>query len=124
VARLKNQENLIIELIKVEEIIPIAKKPVLSLNYQDLGIDNKKLREIEFIATAESEADIEFFAWNWDYNPEQGFKADIMLDKTGQQTQKFKTGNHTIAVKVIDNEGLESIEIIQLKVNGNVTVGD
>jgi hypothetical protein len=32
----------------------------------------------------------------------------------------FGAGVHTIAVKVVDNEGLESIETIKLKVNGEV----
>jgi site-specific DNA-methyltransferase (adenine-specific) len=120
VARLKNQENLIVELIKVEDIVPIAKKPVVTLNYQDLGLDSKKRRKIEFTATAESEAGIEFFAWNWHYELEQGFKADVMLDKVGKQTHLFKNGQYNVAVMVVDNEGLESLEIISLKVNGGV----
>ncbi|MDR1859519.1 MAG: hypothetical protein LBR06_01180 [Bacteroidales bacterium] len=45
-----------------------------------------------------------------------------MLDKEGIQTQKFKAAQHTVAVKVVDNDGLESIEIIRLKVNGKVEV--
>jgi len=53
---------------------------------------------------------------------EAGFKADIMIDKMGRQTAKFKIGHHTIAVKVVDNEGLESLEVITLKVNGTITV--
>jgi hypothetical protein len=33
---------------------------------------------------------------------------------------KFKPGTHTIAVKAIDNEGLEAIEVLKIKVNGVV----
>jgi hypothetical protein len=33
---------------------------------------------------------------------------------------EFKAGEHKIAVKVVDNEGLESIEILKLKVNRKV----
>ena len=43
-----------------------------------------------------------------------------LLDKKGEQTWKFKAGLHNIAVKVIDNDGLENIEVIKLKVNGTV----
>jgi hypothetical protein len=43
-----------------------------------------------------------------------------MIDKEGKQTQKFKAGTHSIAVRVIDNEGLENTEVITLKVNGVV----
>jgi DNA modification methylase len=124
VARLKNQENVKIELITVAEIVPIAKKPTLTVKFNDLGTDSKKLREIEFIATAESESGIEFFAWDFDYNTEKGFNAEIFLDKEGKQTYKFKAGSYSIAVKVIDNEGLENIEIVKLKINGVVKVND
>ena len=48
------------------------------------------------------------------------FKAEVLLDKKGEQTWKFKPGQHSIAVKVIDNDGLENIEVIRLKVNGGV----
>ncbi len=121
-ARLKNQDNIIIQLLTVEEIIPIAKKPKLKVETNDLGLDAKQLREIEFKATAESDAGIEFYAWDFNYDAEQGFKADVMIDKEGKQSHKFKTGAFQIAVKVVDNDGLESLEIIKLKVNGVVKV--
>ncbi len=124
VARLKNKENVIINLIQVDEIVPIAVKPKLTVVFNDKGTDKKKLREIEFIATAESDSGIEFFAWDWNYNEEKGFNAEILLDKDGKQTQKFKAGSHKVAVKVIDNEGLENIEIIKLKVNGKIELTD
>ncbi len=134
VARLKNEENIIIKLVTVEEIIPIAKKPKLSVTITDLSTSkpsegsepsegSKKsvaMLEIQFTATAESEAGIEMFAWDWDYEENKPFKAEVLLDKTGTQTMKFKPGNHTIAVKVVDNDGLEAIEIIKLKVNGEI----
>ncbi|ALG68417.1 site-specific DNA-methyltransferase [Beggiatoa leptomitoformis] len=123
VARLKNQEGLIIQLVTVEEFVPIAKKPKLTLVFNDLGLDAKNLREIEFIATGESEAGIEFYAWDFSYEAEAGFKADEMIDKEGKQTHKFNAGNHCIAVKVVDNEGLESLETLSLTVNGVVKVG-
>ena len=119
VARLRNEENVIIKLVTVEEIIPIAKKPTLKISLLDKGSVSKDLREIDFTAEAESEAGIEFFAWDFQYN-EKTFTPQILIDKTGKQTQRFKAGEHRIAVKVIDNEGLESIEILKLKVNGVV----
>ena len=118
VARLKNKENVNILLVNVSEIVPIANKPLLKVKFNDLGIDNKKMREIEFHATAESETGIEFFAWDFNYKEENGFSAEILLDKDGKQKYKFSPGSHSIAVKVVDNEGLENIEIINLKVNG------
>jgi hypothetical protein len=41
----------------------------------------------------------------------------ILGDK---QTVKLRAGLHNIAVKVVDNDGLESIEVVKLKVNGVV----
>jgi len=120
VARLKLEENTLIRLVTVEEIVPIAKKPTLTIESKTVFRGEKGVWEIEFIATGASEAGIEFYSWEFDHNPEHGFKADVMLDKAGIQTAKFKAGLHNIAVKVVDNDGLESIETIKLKVNGIV----
>jgi len=121
IARLKNEENTIIDLIKVEDIVPIAKKPQLSIELKDLGMDSKQAREIEFTARGKSEAGIEFYAWDWSYDQEQGvFKPEILRDKEGKQVYKFKAGTYCIAVKVVDNDGLESMEVIKLKINGGV----
>jgi hypothetical protein len=122
VARLKNQENLIIQLVTVENIVPMATKPKLTLQFNDLGLDAKGLREIELMANGESDAGIEFYAWDFSYDTQEGFKADVLIDKIGNQVEKFKAGNHQIAVKVVDNEGLESVEVLNLKVNGIITV--
>ena len=106
----------------------IAKKPKISVEIKDLGspasakgevAKKELLREIAFVATAESEAGIEFFAWDFSYkNPK--FTPEIYFDKDGKQTHKFKAGTNEIAVKVVDNEGLENIEIVKLKVNGTI----
>ena len=120
VARLKNEENIVIELVTVENIIPIAKKPALQIEMQDLGSTKSGgLREILFIATGQSAAGVEFFAWDFHYN-ETVFNPEILLDKIGKQSYAFKAGEHKIAVKIVDSEGLESIEVIKLKVNGEV----
>jgi DNA modification methylase len=120
VARLKNKENIIIKLVTVEEIVPIAKKPTATVEINEMSRDAKAILEIEFIAVGQSEAGIEFYSWDFAYNAEEGFKADVILDREGRQTSKFKAGSHIIAVKVVDNDGLESIEVINLKVNGTV----
>ena len=122
VARLKNQKNIIIKLVTVEEIIPIAKKPTVNVEIKVLSKDDKGVSDIEFTATGTSEAGIEFYSWNFNYDSEQGFKADMMIDKIGKQTAKFKAGLYNVAVKVIDNDGLESIEVIKLRVNGKVEI--
>jgi hypothetical protein len=120
VARLKNKEDRIIKLITVEEIIPIATKPAIGVHINELEKDSKGNRKIELTAVGQSAAGIEFYSWDFTYNKEKGFKPSIIIDKEGKQTQLFKTGIHTIAVKVVDNDGLENMEIIKLKINGIV----
>ena len=120
VARLKLKNNIIIELVTVDKIVPIAMKPTLTVEINELDRDAKDVREIEFTAKGASEAGIEFYSWDFDYKEENRFKADVMLDKDGIQVHKFKAGQHAVAVKVVDNDGLENIEVIRLKVNGTV----
>ncbi|HLL94509.1 MAG TPA: site-specific DNA-methyltransferase [Spirosoma sp.] len=130
VARLKNSENVIIKLVRVEDIVPIAKKPTLRVTLTDQGKDRnggaaKVLHSISFQAIGESAVGVEFYSWDFDYKdtggrPDTSFKAEVLLDKSGFQTWKFKPGLHYVAVKVVDNDGLESVEVLKLKVNGNV----
>ncbi|MBS3999414.1 MAG: hypothetical protein KGZ71_02910 [Desulfobulbaceae bacterium] len=121
VARLKNEDNITIKLLTVEEIVPIAKKPKLKVTIDDIGVDAKGIRELEFRAEAESEAGIEFYSYDFAYNAdEKKFNPTVVLDREGHQSYKFKPGLHTIAVKAVDSEGLEAIEVIKLKVNGAV----
>ena len=118
IARLKNEEGLIIKLVEVAEIIPIAKKPKLIIEFSDLGIDEKNQRIIEFIAKTESK--IELYQWCFNYNEQENFKADVLIDKEGKQTEKFLVGEYVIACKVIDTEGISAIETVKLKINGDI----
>ena len=118
VARLKLEENIIIELVTVDKIVPIAMKPTVTLTLRELSKDTKGKSRIEFTAEGKSEAGVEFYSWDFDYTEEKGFKASVIRDPSGKQTQTFKAGKHTIAVKVVDNDGLESVETVKLKING------
>ncbi len=129
VARLKKKENLLIILRTVEEIVPLAKKPNLTFSIADQRQkikDDKTNKaekgewEIDFVAQAQSEAGIEFYAWDFNFNTEEGFKPMVLIDKEGKQTHSFKAGTHSIAVKAVDNDGLDSVETLRLKINGTV----
>jgi site-specific DNA-methyltransferase (adenine-specific) len=120
VARLKNDEKIIIELVKVEDIVPISKKPRLTVKMASSQRNSKDVWEIDFTAQGESEAGIEFYSWDFAYDESAGFRAEVMIDKAGAQKRTFKAGAHTVAAKVFDNDGLENIEIVKLKVNGAV----
>jgi DNA modification methylase len=106
--------------LRYKNAFEFAKKPVISVEINELSRDAKGVREIEFIASGQSEAGIEFYSWDFEYNAEKGFRASVIIDKHGKQQHKLKAGIHHIAVKVVDNDGLESIEVIKLKVNGTV----
>ncbi|GHU25982.1 hypothetical protein FACS1894172_20200 [Spirochaetia bacterium] len=122
VARLKNEANIVIKLVPVEEIIPIAVKPSIDIHINELSRDSAGIRKIEFIAVGESPVGIEFYSWDFNYEPEKGFKPDIFIDREGKQLYSCEAGIYNIAVKVVDNDGLENMEIIRLSVNGVVTV--
>ena len=120
VARLKNEDNIIVRLVKVEDIVPIAVKPVIGIHINELERDEKGHRKIEFLAQGQSPAGIEFYSWDFTFNKEKGFKPSVIIDKEGKQILTLKAGTHNIAVKVVDNDGLENTEVIALKINGDV----
>jgi len=124
VARLNTMDKIIIKLVKVEDIVPIAVKPAIGVHIKELARDDKGVRQIEFVAAGDSPAGIEFYSWDFNYNPEKKkFKAQVILDKEGKQVVSLKPGTHYIAVKVVDNEGLENMEVAKLTVNGKVKRG-
>ena len=120
VARLKNEDNVIVKLVKVDEIVPIAIKPVIRVHLNKLERDEKGNGKIEFIATGKSPAEIEFYTWDYMFNKDKGFKPSVIIDKEGKQILTLKTGTHNIAVKVVDNDGLENTEIVHLTINGKL----
>jgi hypothetical protein len=120
-ARLKNSENIIIKLVTVDEIVPLSLKPTVAVRINELELSSDGTREIEFIATGESLAGIEFYSWDFAYDvAKKKFKPYIIRDVEGKQIMPLKIGAHNIAVKVVDNDGLENIEVIKLKINGGV----
>ncbi|MDR0520220.1 MAG: hypothetical protein LBH00_00025, partial [Planctomycetaceae bacterium] len=122
-ARLKNREGILVNLVTVEEIVPLAKKPVVSVKINELSKNAFGVRELELIASGKSAAGIEFYSWDFCYDKEKGFKPEVIRDAEGRQVHEFPPGVHYIAVKVIDNGGLESIETVKLQVNGKVKRG-
>ena len=119
-ARLKNQENIVIELVTVDSIIPVSKKPTIAFEVNELSRDASGVREVEFTARGESPAGVEFYSWDFAHIASEGFKPSVIMDRDGVQRHSFRAGVHHIAVKAVDNDGLENIEVIKLKINGMV----
>ncbi|MDR0569421.1 MAG: hypothetical protein LBG87_09485, partial [Spirochaetaceae bacterium] len=115
-ARLKNSEDILIELVPVEKIVTLSVKPAIVLRVNELEQYADGSRKIECIALGSSSAGIEFYSWDFSYNSEKKFKPQIVLDKAGKQSITVKAGTHCIAVKAVDNDGLENIENITLTI--------
>ncbi|WP_187152240.1 hypothetical protein, partial [Treponema endosymbiont of Eucomonympha sp.] len=107
-------------LVKVEDIVPVAQKPALSVRVSEASREADGTREIEFAAEGRSEAGIEFYSWDFAYDEERGFTPAVIMDKTGVQRAKFRAGEYTIAVKAVGSEGLENTELVRLKLNGTI----
>ena len=111
IARLKNKNSTVIKLVKVSDIVDYGKKPEVSLS-----ANNIDKNEFEFTAKAKSEPDIDFYAWDFSHSEQNGFKADVLFDKTGKQTKKFPDGEHQIAVEAVDREGMSGTDKVKIKV--------
>jgi len=111
IARLKNKQSIIIELKRVCDIVPMDNPPEVSLTANEI-----ERNKYAFQATAKSDVGIEFFSWDLNYKPEDGFKAEIYLDKAGKQVRKLQPGEHHIAVEAVDKKGLDGIDTIKLNV--------
>ena len=123
-ARLKNTENIIIKLVTVNEIVPLSVKPSVAVHIKELEVLQEGSRKIEFTAVGNSLSRIEFYSWDFNYNMEKKkFNPSVIMDKEGKQILTLKPGTHNIAVKVVDNDGLENVEIIRLKINGKLELG-
>ncbi|MDR1809414.1 MAG: hypothetical protein LBR34_03280 [Prevotella sp.] len=110
-ARLRNNENIIIELKPVREIIPYDIPPQVTLTAEEL--ENYKY---QFEAKTENVADIDFYSWDWSYNETEDFKADVLFDKDGKITHKFPEGEHNVAVEATDKQGLSGRGKVKIKV--------
>ncbi|KAA6316031.1 DNA adenine methyltransferase YhdJ, partial [termite gut metagenome] len=109
IARLKNKENIIIELKRVGDIVSYGKGPKVTLTAEEIEPYKYALE-----ASAESEEGIEFYSWDFNHNVKEGFKADVILDKEGKQTRKFQPGIRHIAVEAVDKHGLEATDKITI----------
>jgi hypothetical protein len=120
-ARLKNMEDVIIRLVAVQDIVPLSAKPTIGIHFKELAKKENGNREIELQAVAESLSGIEFYSWDFNYdNEKKKFKPTIIMDKEGKQVIELRVGAHNIACKVVDNDGLENIDAIKLKINGGI----
>ncbi len=121
-ARLRATDGVRIDLVKVEDIVPLARRPRVALHAQEAaGPQPKKGRSVCLTATAEDvPAGVGFYQWDVQHDPAQGFRPTVLLDKGGVLTLPLAPGSHRIAVKVVDAAGLEGVALLTVHVNGGV----
>jgi DNA modification methylase len=110
VAKLKNNENIIIELKYIRDIIPYEHPPKVTLTAEEL--ENYKYK---FEADTESISGVDFYSWDFSHD-EQEFKVDVVMDREGVQEKKFPEGEHNVAVKAVDKHGLSGMDKVKIKV--------
>jgi len=117
-ARLKRDNGIIIEKVLVNEIVPVAKKPVVTIVWE-------KTEDGKYKFTATSDTPIINFSWDFEYgvpkykHPEETarFNPTVLYDKTGVRVHNFAmSGSHNIAVKVVDDKLLENIEVCSINI--------
>jgi DNA modification methylase len=110
VAKLKNSKDIIIELKFIRDIIPYENPPKVTLTAEEL-----ESYKYKFEANAESVSGVDFYSWDFSHN-EKEFKVDVIMDKEGVQEKKFSEGEHNIAVKATDKQGLSGMDKVKIKV--------
>ena len=115
VAEVKQNVGVEVKLVKVGDIVELAKSTKITLDWSYKTVDNKQ--QVTLTASGNN---ILLWQWDFDYDEQKGFSAEILKDVDGQQTINLSAGKHVIAVRGIDSEGIESIETITLYSNGSV----
>jgi site-specific DNA-methyltransferase (adenine-specific) len=51
----------------------------------EIDTQSAAFHEIEFVASGQSAAGIEFYSWDFQYNPDNGFRASVIIEKEGNK---------------------------------------
>jgi DNA modification methylase len=109
-AKLKNNEDIIIELKYIRDIIPYEHPPKVTLTAEEL-----ESYKYKFEASTKSVSGVDFYSWDFSHN-EKEFRVDVVMDKEGVQEKKFPEGEHNVAVKAVDKHGLSGMDKVKIKV--------
>jgi DNA modification methylase len=126
VARLRNEDKILINLVKVEEIVAIAKKPNVKLIVELLE-KTEKTENYKFVikATVEIGQNIEFHSFEIAKLEKEVFESVFSdyQNKTGILEMELKLGKYKIIAKAVDNNGLtgsDEVEIVVGKVENAI----
>ena len=139
VARLRNKKNIIFDLKRVDEIVNVAMSPQIKL---DIIKSEKNVAqqnwEITFKVEINNDQQLSknlLVFWDFDYQQSNGFTFSVNeknhknqqfileKDKNNEilQSHIFSAGEHSVAVKISDEDGLESIDFLRFHLNGKIT---
>lgn len=118
VAEIKQSIGIDIDLVKVEDIIPVAKASRIRIEWSYQTVNGKQ--EVTLRGLDEAGENIEMWQWDLDYDPEKGFAAEKLKDYEGICKITLGKGKHEIALRGIDADGIESLAFITLYSNGSV----
>jgi DNA modification methylase len=122
-AKLRMQQDIDIALKRVDEVVGIAGKPSIEVNFTWEEIETMPdCKRINFTATAApvEGRKIVNYAWSFNYDTNKKFEADEFRCSDGKISTTLPTGQHAVAVKATDDGGVENTEIVTLIVNGGV----
>lgn len=114
VAEVKQNVGIEIDLVKVESFIPLVKSTKIKLDWNYETVHDKQC-----VTLLASGNDIILWQWDFNFDEEKGFSAEVFKDENGVQDIILSPGKHVIAVRGIDSKGIESIETITLYLNGS-----
>ncbi|MDR0927931.1 MAG: restriction endonuclease [Ignavibacteria bacterium] len=112
-ARLKNEDGILIERVLVSEIVDVAKRPVVR-------IDCSKTLDGKYEFRAVSDSVIINYSWDFNYPipahkfPQEvgKFNPSVLYDKNGVRVHNFAEGGvHNVAVRVVDDKYLENMAV-------------
>ena len=119
VAKFKNEDGIILELLTIESLVPMAKKPNVKLVVNLLEKKEKsESYNFQIKATAEDGSTIEFYSFEILELFKEEFKAILSdsLNKNGILEMELKLGKYQIIAKAVDNNGLEGSDEVEIVV--------
>jgi hypothetical protein len=107
----RSKEHIIVEMKKVSDIVDYDNPPKVTLSAEEQ-------EQNQYLLQAEAQ-NIDFYSWDFNHHKEKLFNPDVVFDTVGKQVRTFSPGKHVVAVKAVDEKGLEGVDALELKVKEN-----
>ena len=120
VAQIKRIEKMEIKLIEVKDIIPLSYKQKINISFKE-SLEQDKSNYKKIIFEAITQRPCISFAWDFNYNKDNGFQPDIYNDNKNSAEYYFQTkhsadNTYIIACLGIEEDGTQNFETLELKI--------